>query len=623
MQIQDKNFEGIILTDEQQKSMKAYMKSSLGEEDYKLVENFFFTALDYGAKYVVVGSQRCYNLMNLFYRTIFDKPDERFEEHFLTINGLLANIPLIAYRYIALGSIQKILIVDDILVYGKEISYLIDTFIQALKDFFDVKGLAYSCEDLEREVKNAIAIRVMMQNDKPLLMKSTYYQKTMSNDNKPNIKKPSLWHEFLSQIMRVTTKGIFSNAKYSISLYGDTNVKNLVEDTVKQLGFLKSVWNERYVDDVWVKALKRNNNEIIAFYTYHIVQNDVDKSFHIIPFILGTDMELSSSETLLKNVFGEKLGGELISPYLPKEVKAEFVYLVLNYNLLLLLQKENVISKDKLDIDKIRLNYGNDTIFSKGFEELLKFDKAFLSWEQINAYLLTATRESKCLISNEQSGVLCHNISDILEESIAKEKEEIDRIAYLESSGQKSNSKEIKFNSVQNLLNRVTEQKGLSENDTVKLVGSLLRQIKRGYVIDISQIQKIQGIQYITNMYYITEAASFIELKKYSDYLCVLYEMESDCSYNCDRIIERINKFYKDEKDIKIKLENLVRILYSSGQKIFDWDINWLIWTEIDEETVRIFGDKSQEDLIISQMILRSLNNSDALKKYREVFPKR
>lgn len=623
MQIQDKNFEGAILTDVQQKEMKMYMKSNLGEEDYKLVENFFFTALDYGAKYVVVGSQRCYILMNLFYRTIFNKPDERFEEHFLTIDGLLANIPLIAYRYIALGSIQKILIVDDILVYGKEISYLIDIFIQALKDYLEAKGFEYSLEDLEREVKNAIDIRVMIQNDKPLLMKSTYYQKTMSNENKPNIKKPSLWHEFLSQIMRVTTKGIFSNAKYSISLYGDTNVKNLVEDTVKQLGFLKSVWNERYVDDVWVKALKRDNNEIIAFYTYHIVQNDVDKSFHIIPFILGTDMELSSSETLLKNVFGEKLGGELISPYLPKEVKAEFVYLVLNYNLLLLLQKENVISKDKLDIDKIRLNYGNDTIFSKGFEELLKFDKAFLSWEQINAYLLTATRESKCLISNEQSGVLCHNISDILEESIAKEKEEIDRIAYLESSGQKSNSKEIKFNSVQNLLNRVTEQKGLSENDTVKLVGSLLRQIKRGYVIDIPQIQKIQGIQYITNMYYITEAASFIELKKYSDYLCVLYEMESDCSYNCDRLIERINKFYKDEKGIKTNLENLVRMLYSSGQKIFDWDINWLLWTEIDEETVRIFGDKSQEDLIISQMILRSLNNSDALKEYRKVFPKR
>lgn len=625
------SFRGIVLTDEQMQGLKDNMRSVLGEEYYALTEGLFFDALNSRARYIVFLARRCFNLMNLYYRANYKVPDINYEQRVLSDSGLLANVPSVAYRYIALGSIPDILIVDDILIHGRGINKLIDDFIDSLKKFMDSRGFEYSSEDLEREVVKSITIRVMVQNNKPLLMNSSYYQRLLVDGYKPNIWEPRRWHELSSCISRLVSESIFSNTSFTLSLYSDneSDVKNSVEEAAKRLGFIKSSWSKRFVSDAWVKPLKRKDGDISAFYTLRITQNMIDDSICVVPFVFASGIDFNFSEILFKKLFDENTENLIFSSHLPEKVSAEFIYLVLSYNLLLLIQEDckisNLITINKLDIDKIILNFGKDTIFASGINELLKLNAPLLNWEEMNSYLLASTSNSKPLIDGicESKTTVYHNVGEALEEIVANEGEEIEKIAYLEYSGQKSTTKKTKLNPIYNLFYDVVSKTNLSnDNDIADLVGNFLRQMDRGYVAVTTQILEDNELKYISCVYRAAEASHFIHSKKYSDYLPVLIEMESDCSYNCDRIIERINRFFEDKPDVKTKLEDYTKALYESGQKLIDWDINWLHWTEVDDDTVRIFGNQSRDDLLISQMILKSLNNAESLKKYRAVYPK-
>ncbi len=626
------SFRGIALTDEQMQGLKDNMRSVLGEEYYALTGGLFFDALNSRARYIVFLARRCFNLMNLYYRANYKVPDINYEQRVLSDSGLLANVPSIAYRYVAHRTIPQILIVDDILIHGRGINNLIDTFIHSLKDFLDDRGFVYTYENLERDVIKSITIRVMAQNNKPLLMKGSYYQRLLVDGYKPTIWEPRQWHELSSCISRLVSESVFSNTSFTLSLYGDkaTSVKSSVEEAAQRLRFIKSAWNKRFISDAWVKPLKRKNGDISAFYTLRITQNMIDDSICVVPFVLASGIDFNFSEILFKRLFDENTEKFISKSHLPEKVSAEFIYLVLSYNLLLLIQEDckisNLITVNKLDIDKIILNFGKGTIFASGIDELLKFDEPLLSWEEMNSYLLASTSNSKPLISGsrESKAAKYHDVGEALEEIVAKEGEEIERIAYLEYSGQKSTSKTTKLKPIFKLFYDVESETNLAnDNDIADLVGNFLRQMDRGYVAVTTQIVEHDELQYISCVYRAAEASHFIHSKKYSDYLPVLIEMESDCSYNCDRIIERINRFYEDKPDVKTKLEEYTKTLYESGQKLMDWDINWLHWTEIDDDTVRIFGSQSCDDLLISQMILKSLNNAESIKKYRSVYPKR
>lgn len=626
------SFKGVALTAVQSQNLKDSMRSVLGEEYYALTGDLFFYALNSKARYVVFMARRCFNLMNLFYRANYTNPDKDFEQRVLSDSGLLANVPSIAYRYAAFSTIPQILIADDILIHGRGINNLIDAFIDSLESFLDERGFDFSREALERDVVKSITIRVMVQNNKPLLMKSAYYQRLIADGYEPNIWEPRQWHELSSRISRLMSENIFSNTSFTFSLFSNenTDVKEPVEFAAKKLGFTKSGWNKRYISDAWVKPLKRNNGDIAAFYTLRITQNMTDKSFCAVPFIFASNIDIESSKILFKHILGEKIINAILGSHFSEKVSAEFLYLALSYNLLLLIQEEadsdDLITLDKLDFDKIILNFSKDTIFADAIHLLLDFKTPFLSWERMNKYLLDATNSSEPLIcgSCESKPSVYHDIGEALEETVAYEGEEIERIAYLEYSGQKSISKKSKLNPIRSLFSKMEAQANLSnDNDVTDLVGNFLRQMDRGYVAVTTKILDYDGIQRLSCVYRAAEVSQFIHSKKYSGYLPVLIEMEKDCSYICERIVDRIDSFYKDRPDIKTKLENYTRALYASGQKLMDWDINWLHWTEIDDDTARIFGNQSQDDLIISQMILNSMNNTESLKRYRTLYPKR
>lgn len=632
-------FKGVALNEKQRNALKNNIRSVMGEEYYKLAYNFFGAALNFKAQYIVFLARRCFNLVNLLYRSHFDKPNQRFEQCVLSDSGLLAMIPTIAKEYMNYGSMPSILIADDILIHGRAINTLMDTYISSLSDYLSSNGFEVSDKVLEKDVLKSVTIKTMVQNNKPLLMKGEYYQRFIADGFNSNIWHPKQWHELSSRISRLISESIFSNTGFTLSLYDNADAEHesdvksfpaIIENAARSLGFIKSGWNKRLISDAWVKPLKRSNGDIVAFYTLRITQNSVDNKFCAVPFVIAADMNISQSKKLINWLFGKGSDKYIFGSLYTHKVSAEFLYLVLSYNLLLLIQErsgdKDLISPQNLDVDKILLNFGKETWHSRAIESLLKFKKPFLNWDKMDDWLLNATESSEPLIKSNitHTTIKYQNISDALDETIADEGEEIEMEAFLEYSGQKKPSAIAERKPIRNLFLPIENLTHIQDvNDDAVLVGDFLRHMDRGCVSVGARLRECKNSEKVISCEYRAgEQSQFIRPKKYADYLPVLIEMEKDCVYDCEQIIERINHVYEDNPKIRAKLEEYTKKLYASGQKFSDWDINWFNWIEIDDTTMRAFPNRNQKELLITQMILKSLNKSKAITHYRQLYPK-
>ena len=180
--------------------------------------------------------------------------------------------------------------------------------------------------------------------------------------------------------------------------------------------------------------------------------------------------------------------------------------------------------------------------------------------------------------------------------------------AFLEYSGQKKPSATAERKPIRNLFLPIENLTHIQDvNDDAVLVGDFLRHMDRGCVSVGARLRECKNSEKVISCEYRAgEQSQFIRPKKYADYLPVLIEMEKDCVYDCEQIIERINHVYEDNPKIRAKLEEYTKKLYASGQKFSDWDINWFNWIEIDDTTMRAFPNRNQKELLITQMILKS-----------------
>lgn len=100
----------------------------------------------------------------------------------------------------------------------------------------------------------------------------------------------------------------------------------------------------------------------------------------------------------------------------------------------------------------------------------------------------------------------------------------------------------------------------------------------------------------------------------------VLIAMESDCNCNCNEIVERIKKFYK-EHPLQERIIKWVTFLYKTNQRIYHWDIDWALMTEIEDETRQKFPNYTQEELLAIQEIMDIREKSAELERYRSMYP--
>lgn len=621
-----KEYTGMILSDIQRKSIQSYMKSVLGGENYAYIENFFSFIRNSDAKYKVVMAGECFNLLNAYYRSKYGKPLAAIENCMISDSALFTSIPEIVQEYQTTGIFPEILIADAILVHGITIRHLLDTFIQKVYEYLEKTGQQTDYQKTESDALRSISIITIVQSDRALLMKPAYFQRMLDSGYPFHAWSSYRWRDLSFKIACVNSEGSFSNTDYTLTMFekgSGEHVHEYVIAAALQKNFSRSSWNNRIVRNVLVKPLRNANGDYQAFYTLRITQDLVLDRYYIVPFIILPEIKVSRCKELFSKIFSAGVMAELKTTSFTDRSCAELFYLTLNYNLLLLFSQCDPrisVAKDVLDINKIMMNFGARTVYGRAFAELLEHTAPFLSWEQLDAFIRHSSEPVMQGIANPAAVVNYNTLSEAFEDIVACESEESELKAYNDFLIQNL-SEEVKLKkSIRSLFSRIEQSPILKYNDQeiVELVANMLRQMDMGE-ISIGSDSKNGDSFYCA--YRTGEQSQFIHPKKYSDHLPVLVQMEKDCNSNQNEIIKRIADFYGKNMDLQKKLSDYVSYLYSSGQRLHDWDINWINSTEVDNETREKYPDLSQNKLLFAQMIKRSAMQREEFEEYRKRYP--
>lgn len=623
-------FDGIIVGKEQRRALTRYIRSALGESNYALAADFFASIWRSPARYKVFLARRCLNLMYTFYRSEYEVPDPELSSTLYSDGSLLASAPDIAESYLRWGGFPEIIIIDDILIHGRTLNDLIDNLINSVYRYIKQKNGTDERSKVESALLSALTIKVMVQTNKPLLLRSQYYRCLKSKPDKSDIWLPRQWRELSLRISQLIMENIFYNTSYILSLRIKQGAlqKEDWKIAAEKLGFRCLEYDGRFSRTVLVKPLKRKNSDIVAFYTIRISNNRVNTDSCIVPFVMMADFACDLGRSLFaRNDLMNDLLSDLADGESGERLKAEALYLLLSHNLLLLLLQEMNIklpTSGAFDVDKINIAFKSSTSNKNGKESFPKrvseLTKPFMNWDEMNELILNATDESKPLFGRTSEGTSQDYVATI-EDIIAEEGRIMEKNAFLEySEGIFSPSRAGK-QPLTELFAKLSQKLSIKDIDLSALVGKLLELMDMGSTAINTKKSDKSGRDFIICGYRPGEQSLFILPKRYAQDLPVLIEIERNCYSRLGAINKRVNALYKDTPERASEINGFIMGLYGSGQRLIDWDINMLLWSDITDDIKNKFSGADSDFLLTAQMIFNISKRSELMDRYRELYP--
>ena len=589
------HFQGVALNDGKRAKILEYLNSVLGEDFYAEAEGFFVSIWESTAKYKVFLVRRCFNLMYSFFRGKYANNNTKITDTFYTDSSILANSAEIGDFFIVHKFFPKIMIVDDLLIHGRTISGIIESLIDNVYGYLRETGIEESESVIADELLKSLSIHVIAMNNKPMLLRSNFYQRLVRDPKSKDVLIPQRWHELSSRISLSAADGYFSNTSYVLSLHetkGKEQLHQEFEDAALRLGFEKYEWNRRFDYEVLTKPLYNTTGNVAAFYTLRISQNNVDQRYRIAPLIIMSDFRYDQNENMSGGFLKfDKILNSFSSRCGDKRLKSELLYLLLSHNLLLLLQEEigkNVFDCNDLDVDKIgytfKINENNSG--TKLINLVAGLTSPILSWEEMESLILDATSGSEALFENTKNDSRITLDGNLLEDIIADNGWSIEYIAYKEYSRQYGISSTAKKGPILRLFNDLKEDHrecfGNKNINFADAIGTMMKLTDTG-AMSIGVLERGDAV---CCAYRAGEQSQFIYPKRYADEMRVLIEIEHDCLFDPDWINKRIDEFYAEDPNPNLaqELKDFVNDQYESGQRIADWRINFFKWTEVDED---------------------------------------
>lgn len=613
-------FDGVRLDNTQRKKLTKYLNSVLGVSFYSEIEKFFTSVWFFPAEYKVFLARRCLNLMHSFYRSKYDSPTLLPDKDFYSERALLANVPEIAEKYRKNGKLPKVLIVDDILIHGRNISILINKYVDALCSLLEKNGIDRT--RFENEILDSIVVKTFVRSCYPLLIPNEYRRCLQYRKDGKDIWQPARWHELSSRISIVVDRGLFSNTSFVLSLYvnDDNSSLSLFAEAARKAGFEKFNNKDSQNRYAWIKPIKNSKGDIIAAYTLRVIQSCCDGNFRIVPFVMMSDTVKDMGETpgadkiipILDKYFGSSVPDSMI--------RTEALYMILSHNLLLLLSREaglNDLKMSNFDVDKIRLNFNvsNSENDSSDFvSEIASFDAPLLEWVQMDEFIQSCTEQSKPLVTvAEANGTMKYSDNGrTLDSLLSLEGEQREREAYLIYTRKKSFFSDNIDKPVASLLHKV------SQYNFTETLGYLLEFMDEG----IAAVNTIENDEKYSCVFHAGEQSLFIRAKHLFLEIPVLVAIEKDCVQNEEYIQERLDLFYGNDPDLCSETKEFVSIIYFTGQRIEDWDINFFKWMEAFDDGLLIGYEKKRNDKLIVEMMIATKKRLDSMERYRKIFPK-
>lgn len=171
----------------------------------------------YNYQYVVATTRRASNFLELVrrsYPSVLSK--------YITENGLLLQAEEIARFYEANGYFPKIAILDDILVYGRNMNLLLTQLWSTVSQCLSRLNIGAG-EDVEDAFNRSISLWIYAINDAPILLRHEFQWMMHCQQMLPN----SRWRCLSDSISKLISDRDVANTSYVISakLKGGTNYK--------------------------------------------------------------------------------------------------------------------------------------------------------------------------------------------------------------------------------------------------------------------------------------------------------------------------------------------------------------------------------------------------------------
>ncbi len=249
--------------------------------------------LDYDAQYIVFLVRRCYVLALILESLTGRKMEDTENKKFLTDSAALLQIDTVYREYKKSGGkTPTILVVDDILVHGRNINNLIRTFVNR---FYDISRESSKRSDeelrekIEREILRSIRINVFYCTDQPLLLNEKYWP--LLHEKRRVADKE--WRRLSNDLSTLITYGYVTYASYVFSR-GISAEKFEVIKTYFQ-DYEKTIYRNN-VEYTKINYVKDSNDSVLAISTVRLIKNNTDGGFRVAPFLFLP--MLSESETL-------------------------------------------------------------------------------------------------------------------------------------------------------------------------------------------------------------------------------------------------------------------------------------------------------------------------------------
>lgn len=521
------NFEGIKFTEEQIQKMRQSAEETINYDCdggyLKFIFDFVFNEQN---KLIVCPENRVTNYINTLYRLLYKNKNKNMEKNFFTASNYLAHIPMICIQYMKTGKFPPTNFFEDIIWYGYDINELYNDTLKAIHEYLSIMNsdkyinshtnvtLGYDINNLYDSTLKTVEKYISKMNEdfhinrrfensllvsacSCLYVDSKYsrckqgkfcfnYDKLSTQISWPLTSTDAKDYLFKIAHLLGDTR-IFSTTNIALSLYEKNENDDIHTEFARaalKCNFIKCE-NGSSNEEIYVRPLKDNNGNIFAFYTLTLYQNKVDNRFSVTPYIIMSDFKYEKGSISLFDNYREEYSN---MKFLNRN-KAEALYLILNYNLLLLISKEcnkNLIESDRLDIDRIRLNFQKKMDENEDLVgDLIKYKEPIWTFEEMDKFILNSTKNSTPLFSKLDTNNRKNYdaISNMLIDIIIEETNRIDKCVSSILNGEvKLNTSvtDIKTYSINTILDKARKLGINSEIDAINFIGKFLEYTNKG-----------------------------------------------------------------------------------------------------------------------------------------------
>ncbi len=358
-----------------------------GEPEGKQITDFFNEIAKSNYDYVVLNSQNCFKLYNIFTSALREQTSFK-EYQVISSNALLLYANKFAKTYNETKRFPKLILVDILANHGNDILQVLCRFEAAIcLELEKIKGttLGYSCKNLVwHYLREAVQIRVYAISRVPLLVEGLYRHDIVAKTERYDSDLKELSQKICSFIQELDKPNDYF--LYSLAISNESNQKQKWQN-------LQWSYRGRKID-IYISPKSRKNVVSMVYIQKNDVLGNKGNSW-LTGLTIGGEMPKSTFSKLCNNIksifekYNQDNAFDFLIYILSQEddylqpQRAQFIYFLMSVINVTDFLADNQyyitnMSSSQENIDNIASNFGLYTDIREGFEKIIHSSEKML-----------------------------------------------------------------------------------------------------------------------------------------------------------------------------------------------------------------------------------------------------